>query len=396
MAKKDCAEYLTESQDEGDVLREMIGTMLHEVMEEEVCRQLGAGRHERSSGRQGYRNGRKPRTLHTRVGALELSVPQTRGAEPYHPSFFSRWQRSERALLTACAEMYFMGVSTRKVGAVLEKMGGFSLSAATVSKVASELDEQLTEFRQRRLDEHTWPYLMVDATYVKVRDRGKVRSRAVLVVAGINDAGSRDILTWRLGSVESEDTWAEVFTELRQRGVRGVEYVISDGHQGIQAAAAKQFDGAQWQRCWTHFIRGALAKVSNKHNKAVAGELRAAWMLEDEKLCLAEAERIATMWEGRYPKLARQIREQFEETMTVHHLPSQHRRRVYTTNMIERVMAEIKRRTRVVGIFPNNAACDRLVGAHLLERDETWKCERTRYLVMDHLETEKIHINTHH
>jgi len=284
--------------------------------------------------------------------------------------------------------MYFMGVSTRKVKHVLEKMGGFELSASTVSCVAQELDEKLTEFRQRRLDDETWPYLMVDATYVKVRKRGGVRNQAVLVVAGVNGSGRREILTWRVADVESTETWTAVFRELKQRGVQGVQWLVSDGHEGIQAAARTQLGGALWQRCWTHFLRNAMAKVGHKHKSTLSKELGAARKLPEYKQCLMEAERIAESWEKQYPSVAKQIRAQFEETLSVYELPQEHRRKVYTSNMIERVMREVKRRTHAVGIFPNEASCDRLIGAHLLERHETWQCERMRYLVMEHLEGE--------
>lgn len=371
---------------DGDMFKAMLEVMARRVMEEEIARHLGADRHERTAARKGHRNGYKPRTLKTRMGELALEVPQTRGVEPYSPLLFAKWQRSERALLTACAEMYFQGVSTRKVKEVLEKMGGFELSASTVSCVAQELDEQLTAFRQRRLDDHTWPYLIVDATYVKVRKKGRVVSQAVLVVAGVNDEGRREILTWRVADVESEDTWTEVFRELKQRGVQGVQWLVSDGHAGIQAALRTQLAGVSWQRCWVHFMRNLLAKAGHKHKDALAKEMSAARRFDDTRICMAEAERIAERWEGTYPRVATQIRAQFEETLAVHGLPREHRRRVYTTNMMERVMKEIKRRTQVVGIFPNEASCDRLVGAHLLERQEKWHCERARYLMMEHLE----------
>jgi putative transposase len=387
MTRQKCDGYVDEIQEvlEGDVFKAMMEVMVRRVMEEEVAQHLGAEHYERTEERRGFRNGYKPRGLKTRVGELSLQVPQTRGVEPYSPMFFAKWQRSERALLVACAEMYFMGVSTRKVKKVLETMGGFELSAATVSCVASELDEKLVEFRQRRLDGHTWPYLMVDAAYVKVRKNGRVVDQAVLVVAGINEAGRREILTWRLADVESEDTWTEVFRELRQRGMSGVQWITSDGHEGIRAAVRTQLDGVAWQRCWTHFMRNALAKVGHKHQKSLAIELVAARKLDDVKTCRMEAERIAQRWETAYPRVAQQIRDQFEETLAVHDLPPEHRRKVYTTNLMERLMLEIKRRTNVVGIFPNPSSCDRLVGAQLLERDDAWQCERTRYLVMDQL-----------
>ena len=388
MTKSKCDGYLEELQEQmaGDVFKSMLEVMARRVMEEELTRHLGAERHERRPERRGHRNGYKARGLKTRVGDLALQVPQARGVEPYSPMFFAKWQRSERALLVACAEMYFMGISTRKVKKVLEKMGGFELSASTVSCVAQELDEKLAEFRNRRLDDHTWPYVMVDACYVKVRKNGRVVDQAVLVVAGVNDAGQREILTWRMADVESEDTWAEVFRELKQRGMDGVQWLTSDGHAGIRAAVRSQFSGVAWQRCWTHFMRNVLGKVGHKHKDALAKELKAARKLDDIKTCLMEAERVAERWEKEYPRAAQQIRDQFEETLAVHNLPGEHRRRVYTTNMMERLMREIKRRTRVVGIFPNASSCDRLVGAHFIERHETWQCERMRYLVMDHLE----------
>ena len=387
MTKHKCDGYLDEIQGQvdGDLFREMLRLMAQQVMEEELTRHLGAQRHERTQQRTGHRNGYKARGLNTRVGALELQIPQARGTEPYSPLFFAKWQRSERALLVACAEMYFMGVSTRKVKDVLEKMSGFEVSASTVSCVAQELDERLAEFRQRRLDEQEWPFLMMDACYIKVRRKGRVANQAVLVVAGITDDGRREILTWRTADAESEDSWTEVLRELRQRGVRGVRWIVSDGHEGIQAAARSQFTGACWQRCWTHFMRNALAKVGHKHKNALAKELVAARKFEDVKICLIEAERVAARWETQYPRVAKQIRDQFEETMSAHGLPKTQRRRVYTTNLMERLMREIKRRTRVVGIFPNEASCDRLVGAQLLERHESWQCERARYLSMEQL-----------
>ena len=385
MAKQNCGGYLDKIQEHADrdVMLEMLRLMMQTVMEEGIARHVGAERHERTAQRRGHRNGYKGRNVKTRMGELELAVPQARGVEPYEPYPLAKWQRSERALLVACAEMYFMGVSTRKVGRVLEEMGGFSLSQSTVSRVAAELDERLTEFRNRRLDYCSWPFLMVDACYIKVRRNGSVGNQAVLVVAGLTDGGRREILTWRVDDVESEETWSEVFTELRQRGVGGVKWVVSDGHEGIQAAAARQFPLAGWQRCWFHFIRSVIAKVSHKDKDALIRDLSAARKLEDVKMCLAEAARVAHRWEKRYPKVARQILEQFEQTLAVHHLPVRLRRRLYTTNLLERVMEEIKRRTRVVGIFPNVPSCDRLVGAKLLERQEDWLCERMRYVAFE-------------
>jgi putative transposase len=383
-AKFECVENLVADQaGGGDLLRELLRSAAQAVMAEEVTRYLGADAYERSEERRGRRNGTKPRSLKTRVGELSLRVPQVRGMEPYHPSLFALYQRSERALLVACAEMYYLGVSTRKVGEVLEKMGGFSLSAATVSQVASELDEKLTAFRSRPLHETAWPYLQVDACYVKARESGRILSRAALVVSGIHATGGREILTWRMGDSESEEHWGGVFLELKRRGLKGLEILTSDGHEGIQAALRKHLPEASWQRCRVHFMRNALTKVGAKERSEAGRDLKSIFASPDKALCLQVAEEIAVKWEARKPKFARQIRDQVESCLTVHHLPSNAKRRLHSTNMLERVMREIKRRTNVVGIFPNTAACDRLIGAHLLERHETWQCEEKRYIVLE-------------
>lgn len=378
------SQFKNQLSDHGDLLHTLAEVFLRALMEDEVQQHVGAARHERTSSRQGSRNGYKPRKLKTRVGELELSVPQVRGMEPYHPSVFARYQRSERALLAACAEMYFMGVSTRKVSAVLEKMGGFELSPGTVSRVTLELDEQLKIFRERRLDDRTWPYVLVDATYVRVRRNGRVQSMAVLVAVGIDQHGRREVLSWRPGDSESEETWGQVFRDLKARGLNGVEMLISDAHEGIQAAARRYLQGVSWQRCRVHFMRNALAKLGGSKDKArVAKELKEVFAIQEKELCRRAAEEMAARWASKSPALAQQLRTGFEDCLTVHDLPNRLRRRLHSTNMLERVMREIKRRTDAVSIFPNEASCDRLIGAHLMERHETWLCEDKRYLDLD-------------
>lgn len=386
------SQFKNQLSEDGDFLHALAEVFLRGVMEEEVRQHVGASPHERTASRQGSRNGYKPRKLKTRVGELELSVPQVRGMEPYQPSVFARYQRSERALLSACAEMYFMGVSTRKVASVLEKMGGFELSAGTVSRVAAELDEQLKTFRERRLDDRTWPYLLVDATYLKVRRNGRVQSTAVLVAVGIDQHGRREVLSWCPGDSESEDTWSQVFRDLKARGLNGVEILISDAHAGIQAAARRYLQGASWQRCRVHFMRNALAKMGGSKDKAqVAKEIKELFALSEKEHCRRASEEMAARWEGKCPALSQQLRAGFEDCLTVHDLPNRLRRRLHSTNMIERVMREIKRRTDAVSIFPNEASCDRLIGAHLMERHETWFCESKRYLDLDGREQESLH-----
>jgi len=378
---KDVGKALESQPEAHDVLRSMVERMVREVLAQEVEAHVGAGRYARGGERRGQRNGTKARTLKTRVGKLELEVPQVRGMEPYHPSLFGRWERSERALLAACAEMYFLGVSTRKVTQVMETMGGFSMSAASVSRVAAELDESLSAFRERRLDHTQWPHLVVDALYLKVRHNHKIVSRAVLIVAGVSSEGTREILSWRVDDSESQDTWSAIFTDLKRRGASGVATLTSDGHQGIQAAARRCFPDTQWQRCRVHFMRNALAKVSDKERHEAARDLRAIFQSGQPEICLLTAREIAGKWSARRPKLAQQIESQVEECLAVHSLPRNAVRKLHSTNLLERLNREIRRRTNVVGIFPSIASCERLVGVILLEHHESWTCEDKRYII---------------
>lgn len=366
-----------------DVLGALVRKLLQGVLEEEMEAHIGAKRHERGDGRRGQRNGYKPRTYKTRVGELSLSIPQARHAEPYHPSFFARFERSERALLVACAQMYFQGVSTRKVAEVLEAMAGFELSATTVSRVAQQLDEQIAVFKARRLDEQAYPYLVVDARYEKVRRQGKVSSTALLVVAGIGADGRRRILSWSVGDSESEETWGELFRDLKRRGLKGVELLVSDAHAGIRAAAAKHLQGVSWQRCRVHYMRELLNKVSYKDCKALAQDLQALFAPADKALCRQTAEEVVARWQKKAPKMVAALEAGLEDCLSVLDLPDTHRRRLHSTNLLERLMKELKRRTRVVGIFPDEASLDRLAGALLMELDERWQLETARYVVFE-------------
>jgi putative transposase len=334
---------------------------------------VGADRHERSEERRGHRNGHKPRTLQTRVGELQLSVPQVRGCEPYHPSLFGRWERSERALLVACGEMYFQGVSTRNVQQVLETMcQGVELSAMTVSRVAAEIDEKLSAFRSRRLEEHIYPYLQVDARYEKVRVDGRVISQAVLVVMGYTEEGRREILDWRLSDSESEASWSELFRDLKDRGLSGVKLLISDAHKGITSAARRHLQGVGWQRCQVHFKRELLKKVSYKKSSEVMSDIKAVFKGEDLPECLRRGEEMAAKWERSNPSVSKLVREGLGDCLAVLSFPSEHRRRLLSTNMLESLMKQLKKRTQVVGVFPNRASCDRLIGSQLLEVHEKW------------------------
>ncbi len=360
-----------------DGLRRVIAALVQAAMGQEADAHVGVGRHERGAMRRGMRNGFKPRRLKTRVGELELSVPQVRDCEagPYHPSMFGRFERCERALLAACSEMYFQGVSTRNVREVLEAMGGVELSAATVSRVASELDEKLASFRGRRLDHTNWPYLMIDARYEKVRVAGRVVSQAVLVVVGFDSCGRREVLDWRVGDSESESCWGELLRSLKDRGLRGVELVVSDAHGGIRAALARHLQGAAWQRCRVHFKREAMRKVGYKHAGELMKDLASVFTPGEKSECLRRGEETAAKWEERSPALAAALREGVEDCLTVLGFPEHHRRRLTSTNLLENLMKRLRKRTRVVGIFPNPASCDRLIGAQLLEVHEGWQTE---------------------
>ncbi len=338
-----------------DGVKRLLEELLNAAMRAEMTEQLGAERHERNPRRQGWRNGAKPRKLKTRVGELELRVPQLRNSEPCHPSMFARWQRSERALLVACAEMYFQGVSTRRVQQVLDEMCGCDVSAMTVSRLAGELDEKLAEFRGRRLDQHEYPYLMIDARYEKVRRQGGILSEAVLVVTGFNGQGQREILDWRNGDSESEATWEELFRQLNERGLSGLRLIVSDAHGGIVAALGRHFQGVRWQRCRVHFKRELARKVAHREYREVLSELAAVFAAREKDECLRRGEEMAQNWETRRPKVAAMLRHGLEDCLTVLDFPEGHRRRLGSTNMLERLMKTLKQRTRVVGVFPNRA-----------------------------------------
>jgi putative transposase len=363
--------------------RRVLEYLADQAMREEVQAYLGAAPHERSGGRRGHRNGTKARKLNTRVGEVELDVPQVRGCEPYHPSLFNKWQRSERALLVTCGEIYFQGVSTRNVRRVLDAMCGGDVSAATVSRVASELDEKLAAFRSRRLDHAAWPYLMLDARYEKVRVDGKVVSQAVLVVVGFDSGGRREVLEWRVGDSESEQCWGEVFRSLKDRGLSGVELVVSDAHRGIRSAVARHFQGAAWQRCRVHFKRELTRKVGYKRWKELLADAAAVFAPEEKPECLRRGEEMAAKWEKTSPAVAAMLREGLEDCLTVLDFPPNHRLRLTSTNLLENIMKRLRKRTRVVGVFPNRASCDRLIGSQLLELHETWQTERARYFNME-------------
>lgn len=355
-------------------LRELIQRVVQAALEAEIEKHLRARKYERSRERKGHRNGYKPRQLKTRVGTLELQVPQVRESR-FQTKLFGRYQRQEAALMTTIAEMYYQGVSTRRVAMIMEELGGFEVSSTTVSRVAQELDEQLEQIRSRRLDEKPFPYLMIDARYEKVRVEGHVVSQALLVTAGINAEGVREILDWRVANSESDLTWNDVFQTLKARGLHGLKMIVSDAHSGIRAAIDRQFQGVPWQRCQVHFIRELLKKVSWKQFAAVAKDLKTIFRTGDAAQSRLSAQQVAAKWERQFPQMSRVLRDGVDDCLAVETLPGTHRRRLASTNLLERVMRELKRRTRVIGIFPSRQSCHRLCGALLWEIHEGWQLE---------------------
>ena len=370
------------SQDE-DFLRSLVGEVVQQVLEAEMNEALGAEKGERTPERLGYRAGYYSRTLVTRVGKLELRVPQDRQGR-FRTELFERYQRSEKALVGALAEMYVQGVSTRKVKAITEELCGHEFSASTISRFNKGLDEELGKFARRRLEED-YAYVILDARYEKVREDGVIRSQAVLVAIGINWDGRRCVLAVELANRESRSSWRELLLDLRQRGLEGVIFVVSDDHPGLKKAIQEVLPEAAWQRCYVHFLRNAMDHLPRKADDDCLMELR--WIYDRRNLEEARQDLAAWLrkWGSRYPKLCDWVEANIEETLTFYRLPRQHHKHMKSTNMLERLNEEIKRRTLVVRIFPNLPSCLRLVRALAAETHENW-IEATRYLNMDLLQ----------
>lgn len=369
-----------------DFLRPLIREVLQEVLEAEMDEALGAEKSERTANRRGYRSGYYDRTLVTRVGKLELRVPQDRQGH-FRTEVFERYQRSEKALVGAMTEMYVQGVSTRKVKAVTEELCGHEVSASTISRLNGKLDEELDRFAKRRLPE-AYPYLILDARYEKVREDGVIAPQAVMIAIGVDWEGRRNVLAVELANRESLSSWKEFCLALKERGLHGVELVISDDHAGLRKAIAEVFTEAVWQRCYVHFLRNSLDYLPRKADNDCLTELR--WIYDRRSIEEARQDLAAWLkkWSGRYPKLCDWVENNIEETLTFYRLPRQHHKNLKSTNLLERLNEEIKRRTLVVRIFPNTAACLRLVRALAVEMHENW-IEATRYLNMEFLKEHK-------
>ena len=369
-----------------DLLKVIVEEVLQQVLEAEMEEALQAGKSERTANRLGYRSGYYSRTLVTRVGKLALRVPQDRQGR-FRTEVFERYQRSEKALVAAMMEIYLQGVSTRKVKSITEELCGHEFSSSTISRIVQQLDEELEQFARRRLEE-PYPYLILDARYEKVREDGAVRSQAVLVAIGINWEGRRNILAVELANRESASSWRELLLSLRQRSLHGVEFVVSDDHAGLRRAIPEVLPDAIWQRCYVHFLRNALDYLPRKADEDCLQELR--WIYDRRNAQEARQDLAAWLakWGKRYAKLCAWVEENIEETLSFYRLPRQHHKNLKSTNMLERFMEEIKRRTLVVRIFPNAAACLRLIRALAAETHDDW-IEAMQYLNMEPLKEQK-------
>lgn len=370
--------------DQPDFLREIVQGTLQRLLEEEITLHLNADPHERTEGRRGYRNGYRPRQLKTRVGTLHLLVPMDREGT-FKTELFDRYQRSEKALVLSLMEMYLEGVSTRKVKDVTEVLCGTSFSKSTVSRLSGQLDADLSAWRERRLEAVAYPYLVVDARYEHVRVDGRVTSQGVLVVKGVREDGQRELLAVDVADSESEATYDALFRSLKERGLRGVQLVTSDDHKGLVAAVQRHFQGASWQRCQVHFLRNARGKVARKHQAALTSDLKAVYAAPDREWALEAARGVVERWSASHPAVAEWIELGIEATLACFSFPEPHRRRIRSTNGLERFNQELKRRTRVVRIFPNREACLRLVTALCVEQSEEWLSGR-KYLDMELIE----------
>ena len=367
-------------------MAEAMTVLLNEVMKIERSIVLGASPSQRTASRLGYANGFKPKHVRTRIGGLDLQIPQVRPMSPekpieFYPSVLERGLRSERALSLAIAEMYVQGVSTRRVQEITRELCGLDVSSSEVSRASKLLDEELSKWRDRPLGEHV--YLVLDARYEKTRVDGVVRDCAVLVALGITPEGKRSVIGTSVSLSEAEVHWRDFLASLQDRGLHGVQLITSDDHKGLRAAMKARFVGAKWQRCQCHLQRNASAKVPRAAmKKEVASDLRSVFNSEDRASAVERLAQVVKKYEKSAPKLSAWMEEAIPEGLTVFDLPATHRRRLRTNNSVERLNKEIRRRTRVVGLFPNEDSLLRLVTAILSEISDDWETGRN-YLSMN-------------
>lgn len=364
--------FLSNGRDEA--FSKLLEEIFNQVLLSQSTEQIGAQPYERTEDRTAYRNGFRARQLTTRVGALTLRVPRHRNGH-FSTELFARYQRSEQALVLAMMEMVINGVSTRKVEQITEELCGKKFSKSTVSALCKNLDPMVEAFRTRPLHCH-YPFLMVDAIYVKVRENGRIQSRGLLIAIAVNEEGHREIIGFQLANSESESSWGELFSSLKDRGLKNVDLVTSDDHKGLVNAVRRHFQGTSWQRCQTHFSRNMLDHTPKALQPEVKEELRRLYESVDLESARKVRDQIIKTYESKAPKATALLDEAFDDITAVLALPLKYRKRLRTTNGVERLNQEIRRRERVIRIFPNAASVIRLMGALLMEHDEKWQTGR--------------------
>ncbi|TXH47144.1 MAG: IS256 family transposase [Burkholderiaceae bacterium] len=365
----------------GDFVREMIGFVAQRLMELEVDTRCGAGHGERSEGRTNSRNGYRDRDWDTRAGTVALRIPKLRSGS-YFPPFLEPRRTAEKALAAVIQEAYVQGISTRSVDDLVQAMGMSGISKSQVSRLCAEIDERVQTFLQRPI-EGDWPYLWIDATYLKVRQAGRIVSVAAIIAVGANTDGRREVLGMQVGASEAEPFWTDFLRSLTRRGLRGVKLVISDAHEGLKAAVRKVIS-ASWQRCRVHFMRNVLVHAPAGQRRMVSALIGTIFAQEAESAARDQWRAVADQLRSRFPKIATLMDNCEDEVLAHLSFPKEHRTKIHSTNPLERLNGEIKRRTEVVGIFPNEAAIYRLVGALLLEQNDEWALQR-RYMTLETL-----------
>lgn len=359
---------------EGDFLRDGIAMLVKLLMDMEVGEQIGAERYQRSEERQCQRNGYRERGWETRVGEIDLRIPKLRRGS-YYPSFLERRRRGERALMAVIQSAYVEGVSTRKVDKLVQRLGLTGMDKSKVSRICRELDEAVTAFRNRPL-EVAYPYLWLDALYLKVRQNHRIVSMAVVIAIGVRETGEREVLDLDVGASEDGAFWLAFLRNLASRGLGGVQLVISDAHEGLKEAIGMVLTGAAWQRCRVHFMRNVLAHVPRADKTIVAAAIRTVFAQPHQEAARQQLAEVVKAMEPRWPKGAKILFAAEDEVLTYMGFPSTHRTRIHSTNLLERLNREVKRRTNVVGIFPNADAVLRLVGSVLIENNDEWQAGR--------------------
>lgn len=368
-----------------DPMLSMLEWLCDELMEAEVSSQLGAEKSEHTENRKSHRSGYRPRRLDTRMGTMYLMVPKVRKGG-YIPFFVTERKRSEAALISVVQEAYVQGVSTRRMEKLAQSLGIESISASQVSEMTKGLNEQVEQFRSRDLSEHAYPFLWVDALYEKIRQDGRVISMAILVVCGVNTEGQREVLSIEPMLEESKETYKQLFVSLKERGLSGVQLVVSDAHAGLQSAIRESFPNTSWQRCKVHFMRNIMAHIPHKEKEIFASSLKQIWLAPNYEIAHQRTATLIETYQNRFPKAIEILENGLEDSLQFFQFPEIDKRKISSTNLMERLNKEVRRRTNVVGIFPDTESYLRLVTAFLMEYSEDWATGRS-YIKKEAIQT---------